>query len=390
MRPDEARNRAAIGAIGSLASDGLLTVFAFMFTPYLENRAGIRRILVVGNAMFSLGLGLAAASTRYWQVVLTQGLIGGIGSGLVQMPLIMLVPEYFSNRPGKAMGAVTCAGSLGGLTYTPLIQLMLENIGTRKTLGVLCATNAAVLAIATTFAQGPRKFAKRSTCRVPWPRFKEPIFLLAVLMTLFNALSISTPLQYGPDFSQSLGFSTTTAATLLAIHIGIGSFSRMLIGHFGDKIGYMNTLILGMAVTSLATWTFWLEAALNQIAWPWCVFIACHGSAGTVYSTLFTSLSVQLFGNENYIAVSGILGCARGIGYVAGSPLAGLILGEAQDHDKSSKDFKAMIIWTACLLSGCTVCLVVIQRIEARKRYRKWKVSYAREAQPLERAVESK
>ncbi|KAF2803477.1 MFS general substrate transporter [Mytilinidion resinicola] len=374
MRPDEARNRAAIGAIGSLASGGLVMLFGFMLTPYLENRAGIQRILVVGNVMFSLGLGLAAASTRYWQVVLTQGLMGGIGSGLVQIPLIMLVPEYFSNRSGKAMGAVTCAAGLGGLTYTPLIHQMLDNIGTRKTLGVLSAINAVILVIATIFAQGPRKFAKRSTCRVPLPIFEEPIFLLVILMTLFNTLSISVPFQYGPEFSQSLGFSATKAATLLAIHNGTGSCFGMLIGHFGDKIGHLNTLILGMAVTSLATWIFWLDAAVNQVAWPWYVFIACHGLAGSVYTTLIASLSVQLFGNENYIAVSGILGCARGVGYVAGSPLAGLVLGEAKGYEKSSKDFKAMIVWIAGLLSACTFCFFIIRSIEARKRCWKWKI----------------
>jgi MFS family permease len=163
------------------------------------------------------------------------------------------------------------------------------------------------------------------------------------------------------------------AATLLAIHNGTGSFSRILIGHFGDKMGHMNTLTAGMAITSLAAWTLWLNAAVNQARWAWYVFIAVHGLAGSVFSTLHANVSVQLFGNDVYFAVSGLISCARGVGYAAGSPLAGLIIGEAKTHEKSSKDFKMMIIYISSLLSACTICMITIRAIEASKKGWLWK-----------------
>jgi hypothetical protein len=62
MLPREAKNRAAVGAIGSLGGGGLVALFGFMLTPYLNNH--VRVILVIGTSLYTLGLSLAAGSTR--------------------------------------------------------------------------------------------------------------------------------------------------------------------------------------------------------------------------------------------------------------------------------------------------------------------------------------
>lgn len=102
MPAHEAKNRAAIGAIGSLGGGGIVALFGFFLTPLMANMKSIRLIAFVGTFLFALGLG-----TEYWHLMLTQGILTGIGSGLLQYPLLNIAPEYFSKRGGKAMGLIT-------------------------------------------------------------------------------------------------------------------------------------------------------------------------------------------------------------------------------------------------------------------------------------------
>ena len=55
----------------------------------------------------STGFALASFSTAVWHLLLTQGMLTGLGMSLVYFPLLAPVPEYFAGRRGLAMGFVS-------------------------------------------------------------------------------------------------------------------------------------------------------------------------------------------------------------------------------------------------------------------------------------------
>ena len=49
-----------------------------------------------------------------WQLILLQGVLFGIGGGMLYVPVIKLLPEWFSERRGLASGIIFAGGGVGG------------------------------------------------------------------------------------------------------------------------------------------------------------------------------------------------------------------------------------------------------------------------------------
>ena len=56
---------------------------------------------------------MTSLATEYYQVFLAQGLVVGIGSGLLFTPAISLVGTYFVKKRALATGIAACGSSLG-------------------------------------------------------------------------------------------------------------------------------------------------------------------------------------------------------------------------------------------------------------------------------------
>lgn len=55
-----------------------------------------------------------------WQLILLQGVLFGISGGLLYVPVIKLLPEWFNQRRGLAGGIIFAGGGVGG-QYPPLL-----------------------------------------------------------------------------------------------------------------------------------------------------------------------------------------------------------------------------------------------------------------------------
>jgi MFS family permease len=74
----------------------------------------LKALVWAGCSLCILGMVLLSISTQYWQLLLTQGVLIGVGSGLLLTPCIAILPPYFSKRRALALG-ISDAGSPIGL-----------------------------------------------------------------------------------------------------------------------------------------------------------------------------------------------------------------------------------------------------------------------------------
>lgn len=100
-----------ISWIGSLQACLLIGVGAF--TGPLFDQGYLRSLLFCGTFALVLGMMMTSLCTQYWQFVLAQGLVVGLGCGLHFVPAIAVLPSYFSGRRALAQGIGTSGGSLG-------------------------------------------------------------------------------------------------------------------------------------------------------------------------------------------------------------------------------------------------------------------------------------
>ena len=85
-------------------------------------------MLVLSSLGLVFGWMMLSLSTQFYQILLAQGLLCGLCSGLLYVPSIALVPIYFKRRRGLAIGLATGGGAFGGIIYPIIFQKLLDSI----------------------------------------------------------------------------------------------------------------------------------------------------------------------------------------------------------------------------------------------------------------------
>jgi len=74
----------------------------------------VRKITKLTHSIFMTSL-----AKEYWQTMLTQGIGIGIGTGLVFLPCVSVISQFFVKRRSFMMGVATIGASVGGEFDTP-------------------------------------------------------------------------------------------------------------------------------------------------------------------------------------------------------------------------------------------------------------------------------
>lgn len=134
---------------------------------------------IVGITMQLLGIFMTSLATGYWQLLLSQGICTGIGSGIFFCPSMALLSTYFSKHRGLAIAIATTGNSAGGLVYPLVVRELLPRIGFGWTIRVLGFMNLACLAVVLVFMRA-RLPPRKSDPLIEWAAFKEPEYILFI------------------------------------------------------------------------------------------------------------------------------------------------------------------------------------------------------------------
>ena len=87
-----------------------LLVFVSVLSGPLYDAGYFNTLNRLGNLLVVFGLMMTSLCTEYWQVMLAQGIVTGIGCGLLFVPATALLPQYFAKRRNLA-ATIAAAGS---------------------------------------------------------------------------------------------------------------------------------------------------------------------------------------------------------------------------------------------------------------------------------------
>lgn len=102
-----------ISWIGSVQAFMVLVVGAFVGPIY--DRGYLRTLLIVGSFLIVFGHMMLSLCTTFWQCILAQGFVIGIGGGCLFVPAIAILPTYFSSKIGLAIGLAASGSSMVSL-----------------------------------------------------------------------------------------------------------------------------------------------------------------------------------------------------------------------------------------------------------------------------------
>lgn len=144
-----------------------------------------RQTYIIGVCMNLLGIFMTSICKEFWQFFLAQGVLTGLGGGLVFTPAMSVVATYFSTRRSLAIGIAASGSCTGGLIYPVMVRQLLPQIGFGWTVRVLGFFSMAISIFAATFLKS-RLPPRRSGALVDWSAFKDMTYLFYCIGCFLN------------------------------------------------------------------------------------------------------------------------------------------------------------------------------------------------------------
>lgn len=159
------------------------TFFAGAFSGRLFDAGYFVPVFVVGAVLHLLGIFLMSVSDTFWKLLLTQGMLTGLGNGIMFVPCMALVATYFDKKRALAVGLVTTGNSAGGLVYPAIVKAVIPHLGFPWTARVLGFMNLSGLILAGIFMR-PYLPPRLSGPMIELSAFKELVYA-AYVASLF-------------------------------------------------------------------------------------------------------------------------------------------------------------------------------------------------------------
>lgn len=180
---------------------GSVQIFLLFFVGTFSGRAtdyGLFRItFIVGSIFQLLGIFMTSLSTKYWHLFLAQGILTGLGNGLIFCPTISMVSTYFSKKKSLALGLVASGTATGGLVFPVIVQQLLPKIGFPWTLRIMGFVMLAIVCVTLTLTK-PRLPPRKSGPLVEWAAFKElPYALFSIGKGCYSKIEINADRPVG-------------------------------------------------------------------------------------------------------------------------------------------------------------------------------------------------
>lgn len=362
-------------------------VFALMMVPggRLTDRFGPRWVATAGGIFAGGGLILSSLTDSLFVLILTFGLIAGIGIGLGYSAATPAAVKWFPpQKKGLIAGIVVAGFGLASLYIAPLTNYLIDSFGVKGAFrieGLIFLFAIVAFSQVLRFPPAPATYPGPSTPASIPPQaatsLKSPsspppaakgdfswqemlkdrrFYLLWVMfaagatagLMIIGQLSTITKLQTGISW----GFAMVA---LLAIFNAGG---RILAGWLSDRIGRSWTMRIFFSLQGLNMLAFTLYSSPALIALGAIMTGLSYGSL----LSLFPSATYDFFGTKNGGVNYGLIFTAWGVGGVFGPLMAGAVV------DLTNSYFYAYLIAaTLCLIAAFLTIFLKSSPLEAEK-----------------------
>ncbi|KAJ1920806.1 hypothetical protein H4219_001042 [Mycoemilia scoparia] len=355
--PDEPMSN--IAWIGTLQF-ACMNLFGILVGILCE-RMDTRLVTFIGGVIMAVALIAASFIKAMWGLILTQGMLFGIGGSFCFIPPCSLPSQWFTKRRGLAIGLVVAGSGLGGLWITPATHAMIRNLGFDWALRISGILVFVVSSCASWFMRPFYPPKKRQTI-IDFEVLKDIRFLLIFASAVCGFCAYYSPFFYLPTFAVIKDGKSESFGTNLIMSINAAStVGRIVTGFVADKIGRINALVICTLMAALSILILWLpfHVAGTMIAMTITYGLSCGG-----FVSLLPVIMADLFGVHRISNIIGLLYISYFTGSIIGAPAMGGII----DNIGHGTNFVPMIVYAGVFML-CSVILQVVLRFIVTKKF---------------------
>lgn len=319
--------------VGVMAASAIVSVFALvrlLFAPAggsLVNKFGERNIYVTGLLINAISSALCGLATDYWMLLAFRAL-GGMGSVLFTVSsmalLVKLSPPSQRGRTASLYGTAFLLGNIGG----PILGSAMIGLGLRIPFFIYAGAVFLAVAVVVIFlrgAPGGRPAPGNTREKMTLSEAMSMPYYRALLGTAFanGWANFGVRIALLPLMAAAVpAIGARWAGIALTLFAAGSAVTQQVSGPLVDKMGRRPFLVLGLAVSAMATVFFGWGATL-----PWFLGLSVLAGIGAALigpasqALLGDIIGTERQGGQALSAYS----MATDLGSIAGTMLAGLI-----------------------------------------------------------------
>jgi MFS family permease len=215
---------------------------------WIAERVGIVATIVFGAVMIGAGL-VWAASGGVAELLLGYGLLVGVlGGGAINVPLIIYISRWFDRHRGSAVALVSSGQYIAGALWPPLIAFGVQEVGWRATLVLFgIATTLGIILAALVWLRPPPTSGSSADGNVNTASGTAAGSRATFILLCVAGFLCCTPMAMPPGhlvaFCSDLGISPTRGAFMLSVLLGSAFISRLFWGWLTDWVGGLYTIL---------------------------------------------------------------------------------------------------------------------------------------------------
>ena len=219
----------------------------------VADRFGVMVPALIASVSLPAGFMVASQASTLWQFALAMGILAGLfGVSATFAPVVSDTSHWFHRRRGLAVGVVISGSYLAGAVWPTILQHFIDSSGWRATFfgfGVFALSVmlplAAVLYRRPPVSADPETSGGSDDARRPLGFTKAQLQCLICAAGIGCCAAMSMPQVHIVAYATDLGYAAARGAEMLALMLGFGIVSRLTSGWISDRIGGLNTLLLG-------------------------------------------------------------------------------------------------------------------------------------------------
>ncbi len=360
---------------GAYALHWVVGAMAVFGVGWFVDRYGTRRALILGSLLSAVSLSLTGLSQAPWQLYLSYGFLFGISRSCFLVPIHITVGLWFHNKLGLALGIVNISMALGPLLLSPMVRLMLDEVGWGNTFILLGLSSGALQAGFAWFVrtrpqdiglapygEGEAATLTGKSLMKRYPRFhtedtanffryatRTQPFRYLILIHFLGCASHSIPLTHVVAMATDVGINTLAAATILSMMSLFAMSSNFGSSILSDVAGGKRTLALVMLLQAGGI----LILLGARDLWGFYLFTLVFGLGYGGEMVAFPIINRQYYGNAPIGKVYSAQMVGAGLGMAGGAYVGGLLFDVMGNYTGA--------IWLSALLSG--LGLIAVNRL---------------------------
>lgn len=358
-----------LSIIGALQAG--LTLFMALPSTIAMIYVGPQLVVAIGGLLACLSFMFLSISKTVAEIFIIQGLMFGLGSGIMYVHATGVTFQYFNKRKALAQGVITAGASLGGVYWPIGIRNLIDKVGFGWANRIIGFIYIPMVIIAVVFLR-PRvkpkpKLDNENFLRLNFTVLLNLRYLMVSVAWFLFLLALFPGFFYLDLFCIRAKVDPTFQQYTVAIINACACIFRVIPGFVGDKCGRMNLLIPALLLSGIFPLAMWIPASNAAVIMAFVVLWSC---ATGVPIALFPPIIGQLFGGKDIPSYLSFFFVFGGLGNFLGPIIGGTFI--PKGNVSNTEGFDKLAIFCGVISLGSAVLVIIVRIADTKKAFVKY------------------